>query len=195
MTVIRRRKTTIRRSFDANQRNPTNKLSIFFEFRLRNNNIKCNALINGLYSPPTVKAVFFWIQLKSVHSAKKFTVKLYTRCHSCNSEISFLSDANDRVELEMRKGKQFPITCTSCHKKNKYHVNNFTATLSFGQKLVSFLVTIGLVLALISAEIFVFSLGFFFYGGVFLVPSAAFFIINKQQQTRLNSFNRYKVKE
>jgi hypothetical protein len=121
-------------------------------------------------------------------------MKLYTRCASCKEEIAFTLDVNDRVELEMRKGKEFPKTCASCHKKHAYHVNDFTATRSSVQKLFPIILAVILIAAISLTEIFVTSLGIFFYGGIFLVPSIAFIIIFKQQQTQLNSFNRYKVK-
>ena len=74
-------------------------------------------------------------------------------------------------------------------------MNEFFASKSFAQKIVAIGVALVLVIAIIFAEIFVLSLGVFFYGGVFLAPATAYVIINKQQQTKMNSFNRYKVKE
>lgn len=122
-------------------------------------------------------------------------MKIYTHCSSCNEELSFTSTVNDRPELEMQKGKEFYCTCSSCHKKLKYHVNDFTATRSIFQKLSSLGVALALVLCLILSEFYLFSLGLFFYGGIFLVPSIAFGILHKQQQTQLNAFNRFKVKQ
>lgn len=122
-------------------------------------------------------------------------MKLYTRCKSCGEEISFYSDVNDRAELEMRKGKEFFLTCKSCHAKHKYHVNDFQASKSVVQKLSSAGVALLLAAGIIFAEFFAFSMGVIFYGTVFLVPVIAFGIINKQQQTRLNAFNRYRVKQ
>lgn len=122
-------------------------------------------------------------------------MKLYTRCKSCGEEISFYSDVNDRAELEMKKGKEFFLTCKSCHAKYKYHVNDFDASKSLVQKLTSSGIALLLAVGIILAEFFAFSMEVLFYGGVFLVPVIAFGIINKQQQTRLNAFNRYKVKQ
>ena len=122
-------------------------------------------------------------------------MKLYTRCKSCKEEVSFYSSVNERPELEMQKGKEFDLTCNSCYKKLKYHVNDFDATKSLGQKLTSFGIALALVIALILSEFYVLSLGLIFYGGIFLVPTIAFAIIHKQQQTQLNAFNRFKVKQ
>lgn len=122
-------------------------------------------------------------------------MKLYTRCKNCKSEISFTSDVNDRPELEMRKGKEFLMTCNSCHQKHTYHVNDFTASKSLLQKITALSISLILIIALILGELYVLSMNIYFYGAVFLVPSLAYLIINKQQVARLNSFNRYKVKQ
>lgn len=122
-------------------------------------------------------------------------MKLSARCKSCKSEISFNSLVNDRVELEMKKGKEFPLTCNACHKKDKYHVNDFIAHKSQFHKVLMLIIMIGLIVSLISFELFVGSMGIYFYGGLFLAPSITYGIITKQYQVKLNSFNRFKVKQ
>ncbi len=122
-------------------------------------------------------------------------MKLVTRCKSCKNEIGFTSFVQDRVILEMEKGKEFPLTCNVCHKKSKYHVNEFKAQKSFAQKIVLVAIPASFIIFLVTMEFYVFTLGVFFYGGIFLAPSIAYGIINRQQQIHLNSFNRYKVKE
>jgi len=122
-------------------------------------------------------------------------MKLYTRCISYKSEISFHSSVNDRGELEMEKGKEFPMTCPVCHKKHKYHVNDFTAEKSLTNKLFLIVAFVGLTVAVFMSELFLNNYRIYLYGGIFIFPSLAYLIIAKQQQTKLNSFNRFKVKE
>ena len=122
-------------------------------------------------------------------------MKLYTRCKNCKSEISFNSDVYDRPQLEMKKGKEFLMTCDSCHQKHQYHVNDFTASKSLLQKITAISISLMLIIALILGELYVMNMNVYFYGAVFSVPSLAYLIIHRQQVTRLNAFNRYKVKE
>ncbi len=122
-------------------------------------------------------------------------MKLSTRCSFCKSEISFNSMVNDRVELEMKKGKTFSLTCDNCHKKDTYHVNDFVAHTSLSHKLFLIGIVLGSILTILYLEKYVLTLGFFFYGGIFLVPSIAYAIVSKQYRTKLNSFNRFKVKD
>ena len=122
-------------------------------------------------------------------------MKLYTRCKSCKGEISFLSSVNDRGELEMEKGKEFPMTCPHCLKKLKYHVNDFTAERSITHKLFLILIFIGLAIGIVLSEVVFLQYRVIFIGGGLLLPSIVYLLINKQQQAKLNSFNRFKVKQ
>ncbi|MDT7831492.1 hypothetical protein RQM59_03815 [Flavobacteriaceae bacterium S356] len=122
-------------------------------------------------------------------------MKLSTRCKSCKSEISFNSLVDDRVELEMKKGKEFPLTCNACHKKDKYHVNDFIAHKSQSHKVFMLIIVMVTIVSLISFELFVGSMGIYFYGSILLAPSATYGLITRQYQVKLNSFNRFKVKQ
>ncbi|MFY0602480.1 MAG: hypothetical protein JXQ93_00915 [Flavobacteriaceae bacterium] len=122
-------------------------------------------------------------------------MKLTTHCKFCKSEISLNAYINDRVELEMKKGKEIPLNCKECMKKSNYHVNSFLAEKSLSHKIFLLSTVFGLTSALIFSEFYVLSLGIYFYGGVFLLPSVAYGIITKQYMVKLNSFNRFKVKE
>lgn len=122
-------------------------------------------------------------------------MKLTTRCKTCKTEVSFVSSVNDRVELEMQKGKVIPLTCKNDGHKHKYHVNELRAEKSLFDRIQLYAIPLLLILTIIYLEMQVFSLGYIFYGGIFLGPSIAFGIMNKQLSTKLNSFNRFKVKE
>ena len=122
-------------------------------------------------------------------------MRIYTSCHSCKAEISFISDINDRVQLEMKKGKVFDMTCDSCYKKIGIMLMIFSAEKSMVQKITAISVPVIITLVILYAEFYLMSFGILFYGGIFLLPSVAYMIVHRQQQTQLNAFNRYKVKE
>ena len=88
------------------------------------------------------------------------------------------------------------MTCDSCYKKDRYHVNDFSAEKSMVQKITAISVPVIITLVILYAEFYLMSFGILFYGGIFLPFSGLHDCSqNLQQQTQLNAFNRYKVKE
>jgi len=123
-------------------------------------------------------------------------MRIRAKCKSCKErKVNFLTSVNDRGELAMKKGKEFKCTCKACHKMLKYHVNDFKAESSINVKLGGVIIFIvGLLILLFIVKRF-FTGGYLIVGGVFLLPSIAYGIAKQQEITKLNSFNRYKVKE
>ncbi len=122
-------------------------------------------------------------------------MKLTTRCKTCKTEVSFVSSVNDRVELEMQKGKVIPLTCKNDGHKHKYHVNELRAEKSLSMKVISFGFSFIIILAIVFLGLNMTLTGLLFYSQVFIAPTGIYMLIHKQQQKRLNSFNRFKVKE
>lgn len=126
-------------------------------------------------------------------------MKIYGKCKNCQKKIEFLSNSNTRVELAMNEGETIKLNCKNCGESNTLTVDEFYAKESKLAKIIAgmiFLIGTPFVLYIIypilsesrnNYTIYIFS-------GLLLIPVIVYRIIKKQEQTRINSFNRIKLK-
>lgn len=126
-------------------------------------------------------------------------MKVYGKCKKCETEIGYSTSANTRVEFAMHDGEKKTLTCKNCGTKTEFHVDElYTKESKIAQ------IAAGLILLVGTPFIFLFvnpifsesrnHYSVYIVGGFLLVPVIAYGIIKKQDQTRVNSFNRKKLK-
>lgn len=126
-------------------------------------------------------------------------MKLFGKCPSCKSEVSFNSSSNTRIEFAMSEGEIKKIQCKNCGTTFELFVNDINAKKSNLASLVA-----GLIF-LLGTPLIVFLLKDFLLeirgpysvlviSGFFLVPSIIYFIILKDDGKRVSAFNRLKIK-
>ncbi|MDO1514572.1 hypothetical protein Q2T41_18105 [Maribacter confluentis] len=126
-------------------------------------------------------------------------MKVYVKCPKCENELGYSTNANTRVEFAMQDGENKKLTCKNCGRTTDFHVDELNAKESnlakFGAGLI-FLIGTPLMFLFVS-PIFTGSRNhyvIFIVGGFLLVPVVAYGIIKKQDQVRVSSFNRKKLK-
>lgn len=126
-------------------------------------------------------------------------MKVYGICKNCEGEISITTDAHTRVEFVMYKDETINIHCKSCGQHNDFHVDRLYAKPSKIAQIISglvFLIGTPLTFYLVN-PVFTGSRNhyvIYIVGGFVLVPVVVFAIINRQDQTRVSSFNNRKLK-
>lgn len=126
-------------------------------------------------------------------------MKVYGKCKNCKTDIGYTTSANTRVEFAMQDGEKKTLDCKSCGIKTEFHVDELYAKESKIAQIAAgliFLVGTPLTFHMIN-PIFTGSQNhyvIYVVGGFLLLPVIAYGIINKQDQTRVSSFNRRKLK-
>ncbi len=126
-------------------------------------------------------------------------MKVYGECYSCNNEISYSTGANTRVEFAMQDGENINLNCKNCGVNTEFNVDKLYAKESKFANIVAglfFLIGTPLVFFFVS-PVFTGSrnhYAIFVIGSFLLVPVFAYVVIKKQDRTRVNSFNRSKLK-
>jgi len=126
-------------------------------------------------------------------------MNVYGKCKSCNTDLSYRTSADTRVNFAMKDGEIIKVNCANCGNNNEFHVDEMTAKHSKVAQIAA-----GLILLLGTPLVF-FLVNPIFTGsrnhyviyvvaGFLLVPVFAYSIINKQDQTRVSSFNNRKLK-
>jgi hypothetical protein len=103
-------------------------------------------------------------------------------CIFCETENKIKIEEEDRGTLQMKKGDELPFTCTSCHKKDKVHINKITAKSNKIFLLISILISI-------VSLILTFKYGFIAYIS-FGLPMLVYTYLNSLE----NTFNSYRIK-
>ena len=126
-------------------------------------------------------------------------MKVYGKCKNCQSEIGYSTSANTRVEFAMQDGEKKTLKCKNCGKGTEFQVDELFTKESKVAKIGA-----GLILLIGTPLMFLFVNPIFtgsrnhyviyIVGGFLLVPIIAYGIIQKQDRTRVNSFNRSKLK-
>ncbi|QTE24209.1 hypothetical protein [Polaribacter cellanae] len=126
-------------------------------------------------------------------------MKIYGKCKNCKNEIGYSTSANTRVEFAMQDGENKTLNCKNCGTITKFHVDQLFTKESKVAKIGA-----GLILLIGTPLMFLFVNPIFngsrnhyiiyIIGGFLLVPIIAYGIIQKQDRTRVNSFNRNKLK-
>ncbi|TVZ15482.1 hypothetical protein [Maribacter sp. MAR_2009_72] len=126
-------------------------------------------------------------------------MKVYVNCPKCKNELGYSTNANTRVEFAMQDGENKKLTCKNCGRTTDFHVDELNAKEShlakIGAGLIFFIGTP--LMFLFVSPIFTGSRNhyvIFIVGGFLLVPVVAYGIIKKQDQVRVSSFNRKKLK-
>ncbi|SEC23617.1 hypothetical protein SAMN05192540_2687 [Maribacter dokdonensis] len=126
-------------------------------------------------------------------------MKVYVKCPKCENELGYSTNANTRVEFAMQDGENKKLTCKKCGRTTDFHVDELNAKESNLAKIgagLIFLICTPLMFLFVS-PIFTGSRNhyvIFIVGGFLLVPVVAYGIIKKQDQVRVSSFNRKKLK-
>tara|TARA_R110002167_G_scaffold365301_2_gene589487 strand:+ start:30 stop:428 length:399 start_codon:yes stop_codon:yes gene_type:complete len=126
-------------------------------------------------------------------------MKVYVKCPKCENELGYSTNANTRVEFAMQDGENKKLTCKKCGRTTDFHVDELNAKESNLAKIgagLIFLIGTPLMFLFVS-PIFTGSRNhyvIFIVGGFLLVPVVAYGIIKKQDQVRVSSFNRKKLK-
>ena len=123
----------------------------------------------------------------------------YGKCPKCKSEMSYSTHANTRVEFAMQDGENKILTCKNCGTTTEFHVDEFYAKES---KIAQ--IGAGLIFLIGTPFLFFFINPIFsgsrshyviyIIGGFLLVPVIAYGIIKKQDQIRVSSFIRRRLK-
>ncbi|MGW1456515.1 hypothetical protein ACWBC2_16130 [Salegentibacter agarivorans] len=128
-------------------------------------------------------------------------MKLYSKCTNCLAEMMLKSDSHNRGEFAMLEGKIKKIRCKHCASDQNIHVNNIYAKesklalvialliFSIGTPLTVFLMLKVFTIASVNHYVILIA------GGILLIPVIIYIIITKEEQTRVSSFNRYKMTE
>ena len=126
-------------------------------------------------------------------------MKVFGKCKNCKTEIRYSTSANTRVEFAMQEGEIKTLNCKNCGIKNDFHVDElYTKESKLAQIGAGIIFLIGTPLMFFFVNpIFSESRNhyvIYIVGGFLLVPVIAYGIIRKQDQTRVSSFNRWKLK-
>ena len=73
-------------------------------------------------------------------------MKLYTHCEFCNSQINLKEKTSTRLNLEVKKGKEFDLKCNECRNSQTKHVNDIKAETGYLQPLIGLLLGIAVAL-------------------------------------------------
>jgi|SRR5690554_464836 len=126
-------------------------------------------------------------------------MKIYGKCKNCQNEIGYSTNANTRVEFAMQDGENKTLNCKKCGMKTEFHVDELFSKESkiaqIGAGLIFFIGTP--LMFLFVNPIFTGSRNhyvIYIVGGFLLVPVIVYGIIKKQDQARVSSFNRRKLK-
>jgi len=126
-------------------------------------------------------------------------MKVYGKCKNCKTEIGYSTGANTRVEFAMQDGEKKTLNCKNCRTNTEFHIDElFTKKSKIAQIIAGLIFLTGTPLMFFFVNpIFTGSRNhyvIYIVGGFLLVPVIAYGIIKKQDQTRVNSFNRSKLK-
>lgn len=126
-------------------------------------------------------------------------MKIYGKCKNCQKEIDFSSNSNTRVELAMNEGETIKLNCKNCGENNTFTVDDFYAKESKLAKIIAgiiFLIGTPFILFLTYPILSESKNHYIIYiiGGLILIPVIVYGIIKKQERTRINSFNRIKLR-
>ncbi|GAA4281917.1 MULTISPECIES: zinc finger BED domain-containing protein [Gaetbulibacter] len=126
-------------------------------------------------------------------------MKVYGKCKKCNAEISYSTNSGTRVEFAMQEGENMTLTCQKCGIKTDFFVDELYAKESkIAQISAGLIFFIGTpIMFLFVSPVFMQSRSnyvIYIIGGFLLIPVIIYGTIKKQDQMRVNSFNRSRMK-
>ncbi|MDK2773195.1 MAG: hypothetical protein KYX68_13375 [Flavobacterium sp.] len=104
-------------------------------------------------------------------------------CPSCKAKNKVSVDADDRGQLQMKKGEEIDYTCNSCHKKEKIHINKIYAEPSKIIYLSAFVLSVILTIL------------FWNFGFIATVSFALPMLVFLYQQSLARNFNNYRIRK
>ena len=126
-------------------------------------------------------------------------MKVYGKCKNCKKEIGYSTSANTRIEFAIQGGEKKTLNCKNCGLKTAFEVDElYTKDSKIAQIGAGVILLIGTPLMFLFVNpVFTGSRNhyvIYIVGGFLLIPVIAYGIIKKQDQIRVNSFNRSKLK-
>nr|WP_288931582.1 hypothetical protein [uncultured Allomuricauda sp.] len=127
-------------------------------------------------------------------------MRLFGKCPSCKKENSFKSDAQTRIDYEMKNGKWKSFVCTECGEDFRLMINNIYSKKSNLASIVAglvFLIGTPIVIYLFK-DILLQIRGpysILIISSLFIVPSIIYSIVLNEDQKRVSTFNQLKVRE
>jgi hypothetical protein len=126
-------------------------------------------------------------------------MKVYGKCKSCKNEIGYSTYTSTRVGFAMHVGENKTLNCKNCGTNTDFHVDElYTKESKIAQIGAGLIFLIGTpIMFFLVNPIFTGSRNhyvIYIIGGFLLVPGIAYGLIKKQDQTRVSSFNRSKLK-
>ncbi|WP_438961262.1 hypothetical protein [Nonlabens sp.] len=118
-------------------------------------------------------------------------MKVYGKCKSCKNEIGYRTNAHTRVEFAMQDGETKKMNCKNCGTNTEFHVDELFAKRSNMPYLI---VALGVLLLVIITLYFLFFSDSEYVILAFGLPFVVYFILTKQDQTRVSDFNNRKLK-
>ena len=118
-------------------------------------------------------------------------MKVYGKCKSCKNEISYSTSASTRVEFAMKEGENIKVNCKKCLKESEFHVDELVANKS---NLPEKMAGITFLIVLLVSIYFLFFSESKYVIIAFGLPLVVYIILSKQEQSRVSSFNRRKLK-
>ena len=121
-------------------------------------------------------------------------MKIYARCKECKSEIALWTRAANRVDLKMKHRDSIELHCKLCNKIYKYSIDELKAKQSKIALLTGALILItGAPVIIILLWDYIWKSGLYNAFGLILIigiPGCVYTIISKNDQIRVNNFNR-----
>lgn len=124
-------------------------------------------------------------------------MKVYGKCKNCQSEIGYRTGAGTRVEFAMYDGDSKTLKCENCGTETEFHVDELYAKESKIAQIIAlivFLVGTPTVFFLVNPIIENNNYMVYIFGGYLLLPVIVYALVRKQDQARVNSFNRRKLR-
>lgn len=110
-------------------------------------------------------------------------INFHFDCPSCKAKNNVSIDAEDRGQLQMKKGEKIDFSCYSCLKKEKIHINKIYAEPSKNIYIAAFIISVLLTIV-------------FWNLGFIITLSLGFpMIVYLYQQNLSRNFNNYKIRK
>jgi len=120
-------------------------------------------------------------------------------CKSCYKTIRFQNSAKDRGALKIKEGEELGISCSSCGKKHKYHLNKITAIpnpiLAFIAVIITIIATVLIVLKISPILANPMNNSFYHYelATSFFIPIIVYSVFIEVLRAKCRNFNSYRI--
>ncbi|GGE38596.1 hypothetical protein [Psychroflexus planctonicus] len=118
-------------------------------------------------------------------------MKVYGKCKNCKNEIGYSTSTSTRVEFAMKEGENIKASCEKCLKESEFHVDELIA---YKSNLPEKIAGITFMIVLLVTIYYLFFSESKYVIIAFGLPLVVYIILSKQEQSRVSSFNRRKLK-